>query len=94
MKKWIVLVVVLGGAWFGYTQWRAWPGRADAGAASRPTTAPVITTNINFAVNAAGEIGPAEQVSVRPEINGKIDLLPVDLGDLVKRGDLLFQLDD
>jgi len=94
MKKWIVLVVVLGGAWFGYTQWRAWPGRVDANAASRPTTAPVITTNINFAVNAAGEIGPAEQVSVRPEINGKIEVLRVDLGDRVKRGDLLFQLDD
>ena len=46
------------------------------------------------AVNAAGEIAPAEQVSVRPEINGKVDLLPVDLGDRLKKGDLLFKLDD
>jgi len=45
-------------------------------------------------VNAAGEIGPAEQVSVRPEINGKIEQLPVDIGDAVKKGDLLFKLDD
>ena len=50
--------------------------------------------NINFAVNAAGEIAPAEQVSVRPEINGLVDLLPVDLGDRVKKDDLLFKLDD
>ncbi len=65
-----------------------------AGSSARPTTAEVIQTNISFAVNAAGEIGPAEQVSVRPEINGKIDQLPVDIGDLVKKGDLLFKLDD
>ncbi|HUS34536.1 MAG TPA: efflux RND transporter periplasmic adaptor subunit, partial [Verrucomicrobiae bacterium] len=45
-------------------------------------------------VKAAGEIGPAEQVSVRPEINGKIEDLPVDLGDHVKKGDLLVKLDD
>jgi HlyD family secretion protein len=50
--------------------------------------------NINFFVNAAGEIDPAEQVSVRPQINGRIDLLAVDVGDVVKKGTLLFKLDD
>ena len=50
--------------------------------------------NINFKVAAAGDIGPAEQVSVRPEVNGKIDSLPVDIGDKVKKGDVLFTLDD
>jgi HlyD family secretion protein len=68
--------------------------RPEADTPSRPTTAIVIQTNINFSVNAAGEIGPAEQVSVRPEINGKIEVLPVDIGDSVKKGDLLFKLDD
>jgi HlyD family secretion protein len=67
---------------------------SPAGASARPTTAEVIQTNINFSVNAAGEIGPAEQNSVRPEINGKIEQLPVDIGDRVKKGDLLFKLDD
>src|SRR5205085_157383 len=42
----------------------------------------------------AGEIGPADQVSVRPEINGKIAELPVDIGDVVKKGQLLCRLDD
>jgi HlyD family secretion protein len=50
--------------------------------------------DIRFSVPAAGEIGPAEQVSVKPEINGKIDELPVDIGDDVKKGQLLFKLDD
>ena len=40
---------------------------------------------------AAGEIAPAEQVSVRPEINGQVDQLLVDLGGYLKRGDLLFK---
>ena len=45
-------------------------------------------------LNAAGEIAPAEQVSVRPEINGLVELLPVDVGDRVKKDALLFRLDD
>ena len=60
----------------------------------RPTTATVELRNINFSVNAAGEIAPAEQVSVRPEINGKVEELPVDVGDHLKKGALLFKLDD
>jgi RND family efflux transporter MFP subunit len=42
----------------------------------------------------AGEIAPAEQVSVRPEINGRIATLEVDIGDRVKKGQVLFTLDD
>lgn len=89
-------MLVLGVAgYFGYGQWQAWRVRArEADAEGRIKTAAVIQTNISFAVNAAGEIGPAEQVSVRPEINGKIELLPVDLGDQVTKESLLFKLDD
>jgi HlyD family secretion protein len=95
MKKWIILAVLALVGGIGYTQWGKWQARlGQANEGDRPTTSPVIQTNIEFAVNAAGEIGPAEQVSVRPEINGRIELLPVDLGDKVKRGDLLFKLDD
>jgi macrolide-specific efflux system membrane fusion protein len=60
----------------------------------RPTTALVSSRDISFAITAAGEITPAEQVSVRPEVSGRIDKLPVDIGDQVKKGDLLFTLDD
>jgi multidrug efflux pump subunit AcrA (membrane-fusion protein) len=95
MKKWILLILILAvGAW-GFTQWQPWQNDDTANAsAARPTTAPVETRNIRFAVNAAGEIGPAEQVSVRPEVNGRIAEMPVDIGDTVKRGELLFTLDD
>jgi HlyD family secretion protein len=95
MKKWIVLVIALAcGAW-GFQKWRSRGADPEAARlASRPTTAVVETRDIHFSVNAAGDIGPAEQVSVRPEVNGKIDKLPVDIGDIVKQGDMLFTLED
>ena len=95
MKKWIVLILVLGVAAAGYYGWTNWQkARQNSATPARPTTATAELKNISFAVNAAGEITPAEQVSVRPEINGKIVQLPVDIGDIVKKGDLLFKLDD
>jgi RND family efflux transporter MFP subunit len=54
----------------------------------------VTSRDISFAITAAGEITPAEQVQVRPEVSGRIDKLPVEIGDQVKKGDLLFTLDD
>src|SRR5712671_6253712 len=95
MKKWVILIALLGASFGGYSVWNNWQkSKPAANALNRPTTATVELRDISFAVNAAGEIGPAEQVSVRPEINGKIELLPVDIGDIVKKGALLFKLDD
>jgi hypothetical protein len=96
MKKIVIIVIVVVGIGVAayYVRNNTHKSGPATGSPSRPTTAEVIQTNISFAVNAAGEIGPAEQVSVRPEINGKIDKLPVDIGDQVKKGDLLFKLDD
>jgi RND family efflux transporter MFP subunit len=95
MKKLIILIALIGLAVGGYYGWDHWhKAKESAASPARPTTATVELRDISFAVNAAGEITPAEQVSVRPEINGRIDALPVDLGDIVKKGDLLFKLDD
>ena len=95
MKKLIALIVVLGTCVGGYYGWKNWQKANPTSAMpERPTTATAELRSINFAVNAAGEIAPAEQVSVRPEINGKVDILPVDLGDHLTKGAVLFKLDD
>src|SRR6266567_3330793 len=95
MKKWIIVAVVLAGGAWGFQKWRASrPGTSTSAGDPHPTTAVVETRDIHFAVSAAGEIGPAEQVSVRPEINGKILTLKVDIGDRVKKDSVLFTLDD
>ena len=79
----------------GYYGWESLAeGQPSRAKPNRPTTAKVELRNISFAVNAAGEIAPAEQVSVRPEINGLLEELPVDVGDRVKKDALLFKLDD
>jgi HlyD family secretion protein len=82
------------GGWFFWQQ-KQGAAQAVAGTASvRPSTAEIETRDIRFAVSAAGEITPAEQVSVRPEVNGKIEVLTVDVGDTVLKDKLLFKLDD
>lgn len=95
MKNWwwiLILMGLLGAGWFYFKDRQLLvPGGVQA---PRVTTAKVEARNIQFIINAAGEIGPADQVSVRPEINGRIAELPVDLGDSVKQGALLFRLDD
>lgn len=95
MKKLIILIGILAvagtGVWFWQTQKQdgSKPERP-----ARPTTAVAESRDIRFSINAAGEIGPADQVSVRPEVNGRILELPVDIGDTVRQGQLLFALDD
>jgi len=101
LLKWSLVLLAGGGLYLAAQKWPDqvlfWKGKAkaDGGAkAARPTTAVVTPRNISFAISAAGEITPAEQVSVRPEVGGRIDKLPVDIGDKVKVGDILFTLDD
>jgi RND family efflux transporter MFP subunit len=95
MKKWIVVAIVLAGGAWGFQKWRtSLPGTSSSATDPHPNTAVVETRDIHFSVSAAGEIGPADQVSVRPEINGKILSLPVDIGDRVKKDNVLFSLDD
>ena len=92
----IVLLVVVALAVGGVFTWKKFGPEPQAASAGkiRATTAVAEKRDIKFFVNVAGDIGPAEQVSVRPEVNGKIDSLPVDIGDAVKKNQILFTLDD
>ncbi len=90
----LAAVAVGAAGWFYWQRHGATGTAAAASANARPTSAVIETRSIRFAVTAAGDIGPVEQVSVRPEVNGRIETLPVDVGDLVKKGALLFNLDD
>ena len=95
MRVFLTLVVVAGLGVGGFFLWKQWQRRqAESSDARLVSTANVEARDISFAINAAGEIGPADQVSVRPEINGKIAELPVDIGDKVRKGQLLCRLDD
>lgn len=86
-------LALLGGGGWAWARYRT-ASAAQDDASARPTTAVIETHDIHFSVAAAGEIAPADSVSVRPEVNGRIVKLAVEAGDTVKKGALLFQLDD
>ncbi|MDB6056933.1 MAG: Efflux transporter, family, subunit [Verrucomicrobiales bacterium] len=88
----MIVVAALGaGGFFGWKKLKTQtPTRTNV----RATTAQVMLRDIHLVLDAAGDISPADQVSVRPEVNGRIAQLPVDIGDQVKKGDMLFTLDD
>ena len=97
MKNIIILILVLAVAYFGYTSFTENQSESNSNLTklkNRETTHTIETRDINFSVTVAGEISPAEKVSVRPEVHGKIAELPVDISDQVAAGDLLFRLDD
>jgi HlyD family secretion protein len=95
MRLFLTLLVVAGLGVVGFFGWKQWQRKQAESPDAKPvSTASVESRDISFNINAAGEIGPADQVSVRPEINGKIAELPVDIGDHVKKGQLLCRLDD
>lgn len=95
MKVILTLLVAAGLGVGGFFVWKQWQRRQAESPDARPVSiANVEARDISFSITAAGEIGPADQVSVRPEINGKIAELPVDIGDQVKKGQLLCRLDD
>jgi RND family efflux transporter MFP subunit len=95
MKFILGLFVLAGVSVGGYFLWSNSPARESLSqSGERPNTVTVESRSIRFSVTAAGDIGPADQVSVRPEINGRIAELPVDIGDKVAKDALLCRLDD
>ena len=56
-------------------------------------TEPVIRKNIEKAVNATGEVKAIELVTVGAQTSGKIEYLPVKVGQRIQKGDLIAQID-
>ena len=98
MKNVVITLLVLAAGYLAYLQFgdseQANNNSNSGKFKQRQTTTKVEKRDINFSVTVAGELSPAEKVSVRPEVNGKIAELAVDISDFVKKGDLLFRLDD
>jgi RND family efflux transporter MFP subunit len=95
MKWIIILLLAAGAAFFGLKKTAVSTSALnDKNGAGLAKTAVAEQRDIRFSVPAAGEISPAEQVSVKPEINGRIQTLAVDIGDQVKKDQILFTLDD
>lgn len=56
-------------------------------------TEPVVRADISRVVNATGEVGPVQLVSVGAQVTGKIEKLYVIVGQSINKGDLIAQID-
>ena len=89
MKKFpVILLVALigGGAWYSL---RDKPGSTGKEAVSDKTFARAEKRDIEFSIEISGDVTPASQLEVKPEVGGKLKALHVEPGDTVKAGDLL-----
>lgn len=62
----------------------------------QPTTvevAEVITGNIENYVSYSSRVKPVQEIMVLPKVPGKVEKINFDLGDRVKKGQVLFELD-
>jgi HlyD family secretion protein len=67
--------------------------KASAAATTRPQTVTVQRGTIAATVNAAGNVSAPDQASIAFQSSGRVAQAPVLVGDLVKKGQLLMQLD-
>lgn len=87
---WMAALVVgaglAGGAWYVY-------GGAPAQSTVQLATAPVVRGDLEQNVTALGTIKPKTYVDVGTQVSGQLRRVLVNIGDTVKKGDLLAQID-
>ncbi len=84
----VVIVVAAGGAIFaGLSFW------APSQAAVEPSTVVVTRGDLEQTVLASGALQASAVTSVGAEVSGRIQSLPVKLGDNVRKGDLIAEID-
>ena len=75
----------------GYYAWRTWFGQGAAGTSI--VTAAAQRGNLEDAVTATGTLQPKEFVDVGTQVSGQLKKLHVDIGEIVKVGQLLAEID-
>ncbi|WP_028449897.1 macrolide transporter subunit MacA [Chitinibacter tainanensis] len=84
--RWVGLALIVGVAWW------LW-GRKPVDPASQVITAVVSKGDVEVSVLATGVVDAAKTVEVGAQASGQIQHLAVALGDRVKKGDLLAEID-
>jgi len=87
-RWWIaaLIVIVAATAWYLST-------RNGEATTTRPLTVKVELGDIENAVTAAGTLQPSKYVDVGAQVSGQLEKLHVDVGDTVKAGDLVAEID-
>jgi macrolide-specific efflux system membrane fusion protein len=89
-KFWIVAVgLVLCGA----GGWYYWQSNSQQEATNQPLIVTVQIGNIENTITAAGSLQPFDFVDVGAQVNGILETLHVDIGDVVEEGQLMAEID-
>jgi macrolide-specific efflux system membrane fusion protein len=92
LGRWVLILAacaLLAGA--GYYAWRAWSAARDPG--KRPLVAVVTRGDLEDTVTATGTLQPKDYVDVGTQVSGQLKRLHVDVGAVVKKGQLLAEID-
>ncbi len=83
----LLVAVAAGGGWYGW--------RAESGTAAAPAreTATVALGDIETSVTAIANIQPKTYVDVGTQVSGQLRSVLPDVGDIVRKGDLLAEID-
>jgi RND family efflux transporter MFP subunit len=95
MKKLFVLLTLAalaGGGWYFFKD-KLTNGKKEAEVADN-LTAIAEKRDLDFSVEISGDVTPAFQLDVKPEVGGKLKALHVMPGQTVKEGELLVEIDD
>ncbi|OZA81186.1 MAG: efflux transporter periplasmic adaptor subunit, partial [Azorhizobium sp. 39-67-5] len=88
-KAWIFALLLGAAGAGGYYVYAQGP----APAAAQMATAPVVRGDLEQNVTALGTIKPKTYVDVGTQVSGQLRKVLVEIGDTVKKGDLLAQID-
>jgi len=89
-KLWIVAIVLL---LCGAGSWYYWQSNSQQETTNQPLIATVQIGNIENTITAAGSLQPFDFVDVGAQVNGILETLHVDIGDVVEEGQLLAEID-
>ncbi|AUX60710.1 efflux RND transporter periplasmic adaptor subunit [Simonsiella muelleri] len=87
IKSLIIIAIIGGAAWFGY-------GKMKPKNEVSYITEPVQRGKISQTVSATGEISATNLVDVGAQVSGQIKRMHVKIGDEVKTGDLIAEIDN
>jgi len=96
-RRWILLsVLMVIGALALYRVWGATQkksGKRSFQSEIPVQISPVIRKHLTYSLNATGDIAPMMQVDLSPKVSGYLERINVNLGDSVRQGQVIAQID-
>lgn len=93
MRSLLTLLVLLGVGAAGYFAWQEWQAAATEAEFASLEPVQVAAGDIEETVTAQGKVEPHTFVDVGAQVSGQLKRLHVELGDEVKTGDLIAEID-